>query len=78
MNKLSALEQLKVNVVIADGIKKLRFLSTLKSTGGSEMAEMMSEEISRVMTEQRELEMEYARLVQKRGELKGLSNKQEL
>jgi hypothetical protein len=40
-----------VNVIIRDAIKKLKFLSTLKSTGGSEMAEMMSEEISRVMTE---------------------------
>lgn len=42
------------------------------------MSEMMSEEISRVMTEQRELEQEYARLIQLRGELKGLSNKGEL
>jgi len=29
-----------------DTISKLKFLSSLKSTGGSEMAEMMSEEIS--------------------------------
>jgi len=39
---------------------------------------MMSEEISRVMTEQRQLEDQYAILIQRRSELKGLSNKKEL
>jgi hypothetical protein len=42
------------------------------------MNDMMSEEISRVMSEQRALERKYAQLIQKRGELKGLSNKQTL
>ncbi len=42
------------------------------------MSEMMSEEISRVMTEQRELELEYARLIEARSQLKGLSHKEEL
>ena len=39
---------------------------------------MMSEEISRVMGEQRALERQYASLIQKRGELRGLSKKEEL
>mmetsp|Transcript_31963 Transcript_31963/g.28326 ORF Transcript_31963/g.28326 Transcript_31963/m.28326 type:complete len:342 (+) Transcript_31963:1-1026(+) len=39
---------------------------------------MMSEEISRVMTEQRNLEKKYARLGQSRANLKGLKNKQKL
>ena len=39
---------------------------------------MMSEEITKVMDEQRELEIEYARLVQQRDQLKGISNKQKL
>lgn len=38
----------------------------------------MSEEISRVMGEQRALERQYASLIQRRGELKGLSKKNEL
>ena len=42
------------------------------------MAEMMSEEITKVMDEQRDLEIEYARLVQQRDQLKGISNKQKL
>ena len=45
---------------------------------GQEMNEMMSEEISRVMGEQRALERQYASLIQRRGELKGLSKKNEL
>eukprot|EP00344_Euplotes_crassus_P011949 CAMPEP_0196997718 /NCGR_PEP_ID=MMETSP1380-20130617/3258_1 /TAXON_ID=5936 /ORGANISM="Euplotes crassus, Strain CT5" /LENGTH=348 /DNA_ID=CAMNT_0042414037 /DNA_START=103 /DNA_END=1149 /DNA_ORIENTATION=+ len=45
---------------------------------GSEMSEMMSEEISRVMTEQRNLEKKYARLGQQRSQLKGLQNKEKL
>ena len=42
------------------------------------MAEMMSEEITKVMDEQRDLELEYAKLVQQRDQLKGISNKQKL
>jgi hypothetical protein len=38
----------------------------------------MSEEITKVMDEQRELEMEYARLVHQREQLKGISNKTQL
>ena len=45
---------------------------------GDEMAEMMSQEITRVMEQQRHLEKEYARLVTLRSELKGLSNKHKL
>ena len=42
------------------------------------MAEMMSEEITKVMDEQRDLEIEYAELVQQRDQLKGISNKMKL
>ena len=45
---------------------------------GDEMAEMMSQEITRVMEQQRHLEKEYAQLVTLRSELKGLSNKHRL
>ncbi len=50
----------------------------LKSNMGDEMAEMMSQEITRVMDQQRHLEKEYAQLVTLRSELKGLSNKHKL
>ena len=42
------------------------------------MAEMMSEEITKVMEEQRNIELEYARLVQQRDQLKGITNKHRL
>ena len=78
MNKLVALETFKIDVVVEETIQKLMFLDTLKSNMGQEMNEMMSEEISRVMTEQRNLEKKYARLGQQRAQLKGLKNKDKL
>ena len=45
---------------------------------GEEMAEMMSEEITKVMDEQREMEQKFAQLITERGQLKGISNKQKL
>ena len=51
MNKISALEGFKATVIIEEMIQRLAFLDQLKSSMGEEMTEMMSEEISRVMTE---------------------------
>ena len=42
------------------------------------MAEMMSEEITKVMDRQRQIEEEYARLVHQRDQLKGITNKHRL
>lgn len=50
----------------------------LKNNMGEEMAEMMSEEITKVMEEQRNIESEYARLVDQRDQLKGITNKHRL
>lgn len=50
----------------------------LKQNMGEEMAEQMSEEITKAMDEQRALEQQYAMLVTRRSQLKGLSHKQEL
>ena len=57
---------------------KLEYLEQLKNNVGEEMAESMSEEITKVMDEQRQIEMEYARLVQQRDQLKGITNKHRL
>ena len=59
-------------------IEKLNYLEMLKNNMGEEMAEMMSEEITKVMEEQRQIEAEYARLVQQRDQLKGITNKHRL
>ena len=58
--------------------EKLGYLEQLKNNMGEEMAEMMSEEITKVMEEQRNIEFEYARLVQQRDQLKGITNKHRL
>ena len=59
-------------------IQKLDYLGKLKNSMGEEMAEMKSEEITKVMNEQRDLEQEYAALITQRGQLKGISNKAKL
>jgi hypothetical protein len=40
--------------------EKLDYLDKLKNNMGEEMAEMMSEEITKVMDEQKEIEQKYA------------------
>ena len=40
--------------------EKLEYLDKLKNNMGEEMAEMMSEEITKVMDEQKEIEQKYA------------------
>jgi hypothetical protein len=49
MNKLSALDSYKVSVILEGQLEKLSYLDALKSNMGDEMAEMMSQEITRVM-----------------------------
>ena len=56
-------------------VEKLKYLQNLKNSMGEEMAEMMSEEITKVMNEQQNLEQQYAALIQQRSQLKGISNK---
>ena len=55
--------------------KKLDYLDKLKNNMGEEMAEMMSEEITKIMDQQRDMEQNYARLITERATLKGISNK---
>ena len=50
-------------VMMLQMCEKLQYLEMLKNNMGEEMAEMMSEEITKVMEEQRNIEAEYARLV---------------
>ena len=41
-------------------------MEKLKNNMGEEMADMMSEEITKVMEEQHQIELEYAQLVEQR------------
>ena len=47
-------------------VEKLYYLEKLKNNMGEEMADMMSEEITKVMEEQHQIELEYAQLVEQR------------
>lgn len=58
--------------------QKLNYLEMLKHNMGGEQAEMMSDEITKVMDEQRSIELEYGRLVEQRDQLKGITNKRQL
>ena len=59
-------------------INKLEYLGTLKNNTGGEQAQMMSDDVTNVMREQHDLELQYGDLIRRRGELKGISNKPEL
>ena len=59
-------------------VEKLYYLEKLKNNMGEEMADMMSEEITKVMDEQHQIELEYAQLVEQRDQLKGITNKHRL
>lgn len=78
MSRMQALESYKVKIVLSDMNEKLNFLEKLKNSVGEEQADMMSDEITKVMDEQRGIEIEYARLVEQREQLKGITNKRQL
>ena len=56
MSKMQALEAFKIKIVLEDMNEKLNFLDMLKSNAGEEMAEMMSDEVTKIMDEQRGIE----------------------
>lgn len=72
------MEGFKLSIILDHMVSKLRILEKLKDSMGDEMAEMMSEEITKVMNEQRDLEQRYAELVTLRSTLTGISNKPKL
>jgi len=57
---------------------KLEYLSSLKNNTGGEQAQMLSDDVTKVMEEQSNYEGQYADLIARRGQLKGISNKPEL
>ena len=72
------IEVTNLHLLLTQMMEKLTYLENLKNNMGEEMAEMMSEEITKVMEEQRNIEAEYARLVAQRDQLKGITNKHKL
>lgn len=78
------IQALLTDVLSTQAIKKLNFLSSVAQStrsmaaGADELTELMGEEISRIINEQRSLEQRFAELVQTRSSLTGISNKEKL
>ena len=81
MYKLNAVEAIRAQILLDDSLKKLNFLSSLSSNASSmhrdELTQFMGDEISRIIQEQRDLEVKYEQLIEQRGSLKGLMHKKE-
>mmetsp|Transcript_63679 Transcript_63679/g.136859 ORF Transcript_63679/g.136859 Transcript_63679/m.136859 type:complete len:386 (-) Transcript_63679:98-1255(-) len=78
MYKLSEVEAFRAQVLLEEALRKLSFLTSIASSAsvhGDELTQFMGDEISRIITEQRDLERRYEELIATRGNLKGLSNK---
>ena len=73
-------EAFRIQSLLKDGLKKLNFLGKVmqmsKSAERDDTTEIMGDEISRIISEQRQLEQKYADLVKTRSSLTGISNKQ--
>jgi ribosomal protein L30/L7E len=73
-------EAFRIQALIKDTLKKLNFLGKVmqmsKSAERDDTTEIMGDEISRIISEQRQLEEKYAELVKTRSSLTGISNKQ--
>lgn len=75
-------ESFRIQAILQETIKKIDFLdrvsqaSNAKTTGQEDATEMMGDEIARIINEQRRLENHYSNLVDMRGKLIGISNKQ--
>ena len=72
-------EAFRIQALLKDSTKKLNFLGRVmqmsKSKEQNDTTEIMGDEISRIISEQRQLEQKYAELVKERSVLTGISNK---
>mmetsp|Transcript_6073 Transcript_6073/g.15490 ORF Transcript_6073/g.15490 Transcript_6073/m.15490 type:complete len:387 (-) Transcript_6073:7-1167(-) len=78
MEALSYVNSQRVVAILEDTLDKLAFLASITPdvlAHRDELSEFVGDEISRVIEEQRKLEVRYEELVAKRGMLKGMANK---
>mmetsp|Transcript_17383 Transcript_17383/g.54281 ORF Transcript_17383/g.54281 Transcript_17383/m.54281 type:complete len:141 (-) Transcript_17383:835-1257(-) len=75
---LSFVESRRVAAVIEETVDKLNFLDSITPDvlqHRDELSKFVGDEISRIISEQRQLEQRYECLINQRGTLKGLTNK---
>ena len=77
-HKLNQVEAERAMVIIEDTIEKLEFLGSITPdvlAHREELSQLVGDEISKIIQEQRALEKRYEELLVLRSELKGLANK---
>lgn len=78
MFKLTPIESLRACGVLEESLEKLSFLGSITPDilqHREELSQIVGEEISRIIQEQRQLEAKYEKLIAQRTILKGLANK---
>jgi hypothetical protein len=75
---LNAIETQRIVAILYESLKKLDlldYISTEHSTRKEELSDMVNDEISRIIEEQRRLQIKYEELIMQRSMLKNVSNK---
>mmetsp|Transcript_46030 Transcript_46030/g.109795 ORF Transcript_46030/g.109795 Transcript_46030/m.109795 type:complete len:389 (+) Transcript_46030:192-1358(+) len=76
MDALALVECQRITAVLESGVEKLGILASLTTDlHNEELSNMLGEEISRIIQEQRALEQQYEALIQERRNMKGISNR---
>ncbi|CEG48500.1 IQ motif, EF-hand binding site [Plasmopara halstedii] len=76
--KLTSIESLRACGVLEESVEKLNFLSSITPDilqHREELSQVVGDDISRIIQEQRQLESKYEKLIAQRASLKGLANK---
>ncbi|KAF0690502.1 Aste57867_18092 [Aphanomyces stellatus] len=77
-HRLSPIEATRASAIIEETIEKLTFLGSITPDvlqHREELSQVVGDEISRIIQDQRRLEAKYESLISQRGVLKGLANK---
>ena len=75
---LSSIEATRITAVVEEALEKLSFLSSMTPdilAHRDEMSALVGDEISRIISDQRNLELKYEALIEQRAGLKDLSHK---
>ncbi|OQR95567.1 hypothetical protein THRCLA_07755, partial [Thraustotheca clavata] len=78
VHRLSSIEAMRASAIVEETIEKLSFLGSITPDilqHREELSQVVGDEISRIIQEQRQLEAKYESLIAQRSVLKGLANK---
>lgn len=75
---LTVIESARISAVVEEALEKLSFLASITPdvmAHRDELSQIVGDEITRIIQEQRSLEARYEELLSQRGALKAMSNK---